>query len=47
MAIGTTAEVKRLVGRATKVIDLKGRFALPGFNDAHVHMDATGALLAA
>ncbi len=26
-------------------IDLRGAFALPGFNDAHVHIDSTGALL--
>lgn len=32
-------------GPSTRVIDLNGRFALPGFNDAHVHVDATGSLL--
>ena len=44
-AVGTTAEITARRGPATRVIDLKGRFALPGFNDAHVHIDATGALL--
>jgi predicted amidohydrolase YtcJ len=31
------AEVARLAGPRTRVIDLAGRFAMPGFNDAHVH----------
>jgi predicted amidohydrolase YtcJ len=45
VAVGSVAEIRRLVGPATRVIDLKGAFALPGFNDAHVHIDSTGALL--
>jgi len=44
-AVGTTAEISARRGPATRVIDLKGRFALPGFNDAHVHIESTGALL--
>jgi len=44
-AVGTTAEVRALATPAARVIDLKGAFALPGFNDAHVHIDSTGALL--
>jgi predicted amidohydrolase YtcJ len=44
-AVGTTAEVRALASDATRVIDLRGAFALPGFNDAHVHVDSTGALL--
>jgi predicted amidohydrolase YtcJ len=44
-AVGTTADVRKLAGPRTRVIDLGGAFASPGFNDAHVHMDATGALL--
>ena len=44
-AVGTTAEVRPLAAAATRVIDLKGAFAVPGFNDAHVHIDSTGALL--
>jgi predicted amidohydrolase YtcJ len=44
-AVGTSAEVRRRAGPSTRVIDLKGGFVTPGFNDAHVHIDATGALL--
>lgn len=36
-AIGRTRELARLAGRRTRVIDAGGRFAQPGFNDAHVH----------
>ena len=45
VAIGTTADIRRHVGEATRVLDLGGAFVSPGFNDAHVHIDATGALL--
>jgi predicted amidohydrolase YtcJ len=34
------AEVKSWVGPKTHVIDLHGQFAMPGFNDAHVHLAA-------
>ena len=44
-AVGTSDEIRALAGPGTRVIDLAGAFALPGFNDAHVHIDSTGALL--
>ena len=44
-AVGTTAEMRKRAGPRTRLIDLKGAFVSPGFNDAHVHVDATGALL--
>jgi predicted amidohydrolase YtcJ len=44
-AVGTSAEIRRLAGAGTRVVDLKGAFVSPGFNDAHVHIDQTGALL--
>jgi predicted amidohydrolase YtcJ len=44
-AVGTSADVRAQASDATRVIDLRGAFALPGFNDAHVHVDSTGALL--
>ena len=37
-AVGSTAEIKALATSATRIIDLKGAFASPGFNDAHVHL---------
>ena len=36
-AVGTTAEIRRLAGPETRVLDLKGAFVLPGFIDSHVH----------
>ncbi len=43
-AVGTTAEMRAQAAGA-RVVDLKGAFALPGFNDSHVHIDQTGGLL--
>lgn len=37
IAIGQEADVLKYKNRKTKIIDIGGRFALPGFNDAHVH----------
>ena len=45
VAVGSTAEIKKLVGGRARVIDARGGFVTPGFNDAHVHIDSTGALL--
>lgn len=35
---GSTADIKKLAGPKTQVIDLKGAFVMPGFNDAHSHL---------
>src|SRR5688572_14029586 len=37
VAVGSSREVLRHRGPQTEVVDLKGRFACPGFNDAHLH----------
>ncbi|MFQ6053067.1 MAG: amidohydrolase, partial [Candidatus Bathyarchaeia archaeon] len=37
LKVGTTAEVERLAGSRTTVIDLGGRTLLPGFIDSHEH----------
>jgi predicted amidohydrolase YtcJ len=37
VALGSNDEVEPLRGPDTRVIDLSGRLALPGFHDAHVH----------
>jgi hypothetical protein len=43
VAIGTTRDIRASAGAATRVVDLQGRFAMPGFNDAHIHL-ANGGL---
>ncbi len=45
VAVGTNQEVEVLVGGATRVIDVAGAFVSPGFNDGHVHVESTGALI--
>jgi predicted amidohydrolase YtcJ len=36
-ALGTNADIERLTGSRTHVIDAKGALVLPGFNDSHLH----------
>ncbi len=43
VAVGSNAEVQKWVGPNTRVVDLGGRFAMPGFNDAHLHLASGGA----
>ncbi|WP_162184676.1 amidohydrolase [Sphingomonas hengshuiensis] len=38
VAVGSTAEIRRLAGPQTKVVDLAGKPLLPGFADNHVHL---------
>lgn len=38
VAVGGTAEVRRLIGTTTRIYELGGRVVVPGFNDAHVHL---------
>ena len=40
--IGTTKSIKELVGVNTKVIDLKGKFVMPGFFESHAHFLSLG-----
>ena len=44
--VGRTTDLRRLVGPRTRVIDLRGRRVVPGFNDAHVHFADGGQGLA-
>ncbi len=37
LKVGSTSEIKGMVGDKTKVIDLKGAFVMPGFTDCHTH----------
>jgi predicted amidohydrolase YtcJ len=42
VSAGDDATVLRLKQPGTRLIDLKGAFVMPGFNDAHVHLAAAG-----
>jgi predicted amidohydrolase YtcJ len=42
VAVGTTAEVRGLIGPRTRVMDLGGKTVAPGFIDAHVHVLSSG-----
>jgi len=44
-AVGRRADVEKLRGDRTAVIDGRGRFLMPGFNDAHIHLMTGGAQL--
>src|SRR5437870_5372049 len=41
-SIGSSAEIARMAGEHTRVIDAGGKLVLPGFDDAHVHFLAGG-----
>jgi len=45
MAVGSNADIEALAGADTRTIDVGGAFVSPGFNDGHVHVGSTGALL--
>jgi len=36
-AVGTSGEIRKLAGPATRVIDLRGRTVIPGLIDSHLH----------
>lgn len=42
LAVGTRDEIMKLKWPETKVVDLDGRFVMPGFNDAHTHLAGAG-----
>jgi predicted amidohydrolase YtcJ len=46
VAVGSTAEVRKLVRPGTRVVDAGGRMVVPGFIDAHVHFLDGGFRLA-
>lgn len=37
IATGSSADIQKMTGAATRQIDLKGKLVVPGFNDAHIH----------
>src|SRR5260370_30053756 len=46
VAVGSAADIRKWAGPKTQVIDLAGKLAVPGFNDAHVHFYAGGSHIA-
>lgn len=42
LAAGPETEIDALVGPTTRVLDLRGRLAMPGFYDAHMHLMSLG-----
>jgi predicted amidohydrolase YtcJ len=42
LAVGSTAEIRKLIGPATKVIDAEKGTVVPGFIDAHTHPAESG-----
>jgi len=41
-AVGTNAEIAKLAGPNTKIVDLGGRLAIPGFIEGHGHFTGVG-----
>ena len=41
-AVGSNADIVKLKGPETRIIDLGGHFVMPGFNDAHLHLADAG-----
>jgi len=37
MEVGSAKDIKKFIGKRTRVVDLGGAFAVPGFIDAHIH----------
>jgi predicted amidohydrolase YtcJ len=42
VAAGDSDDIRRLAGPDTEIIDLKGRTAIPGLTDTHVHLSEKG-----
>ncbi|MQA80935.1 MAG: amidohydrolase family protein [Streptosporangiales bacterium] len=43
IAVGSDQEIERLVGGTTEVVELGGRYAMPGLADCHVHLASDAA----
>lgn len=46
LATGSSEDISALVGEKTRVVDLAGRLATPGLNDAHMHLIPYGTSMA-
>ena len=38
LAVGSNEEIRKYKTKKTEVVDLHGKFVMPGFNDAHMHL---------
>ena len=45
LAVGNDADLKKLAGENTQIIDLQGAFAMPGFIEGHGHFNGLGSSL--
>jgi len=45
LAVGSDSAIKPYIGANTRVIDLEGHLAIPGFNESHGHFTALGQSL--
>ncbi len=43
LATGKAFDLRKFKGPQTQVVDLGGHFVMPGFNDAHLHLEDAGA----
>ena len=43
--VGSSSAIRSLAGKGTDVVDLRGRFVVPGFIDAHAHLVGGGLSL--
>src|ERR1017187_9244809 len=43
LAVGSNAEIRKFIGKGTRVVDLKGHFASPGLTDDHFHNEGGGS----
>jgi hypothetical protein len=41
-AVGKSIDLEKFKGPQTQMVDLGGHFVMPGFNDAHLHLDDAG-----
>jgi predicted amidohydrolase YtcJ len=42
LAVGNNADIRKFIGKGTRVVDLKGHFVSPGLTDDHFHNEGGG-----
>ena len=43
IAVGSNADIRKFIGKGTRVVDLKGHFVSPGLADDHFHNEGGGS----